>query len=81
MPAIMAVRGDPRGDTWSAGSPAKVVEGPYVTGAGTARSYDVSPDGRRFLMVKQAPSAQAAAPQIVVVQDWLEELKRVAPRR
>ncbi len=78
--AIMAVRVDSRGDTWAAGSPAKVVEGPYVTAGGTARTYDVSPDGQRFLMVKQAPSAQAAAPQIVVVQNWLEEVRRVAPR-
>ena len=79
--AIMAVRVEARGDTWSAGSPAKVVEGPYVTGGGTARTYDVSRDGRRFLMVKQTPSAQAAPPQIVVVQNWLEELKRLVPVR
>jgi serine/threonine-protein kinase len=77
--AIMAVRVDPRGDTWNAGSAAKLVEGPYVTGGGTARTYDASLDGRRFLMVKQAPAVQAAAPQIVVVQNWLEELKRLAP--
>jgi hypothetical protein len=77
--AIMAVRVDSRGDTWGAGSPAKVVEGPYVTGGGTARTHDVSTDGRRFLMVKQAPAAQVAAPQIIVVQNWLEELKRLVP--
>ena len=29
------------------------VRGPYFTGGG--RSYDVSPDGRRFLMIKDAP--------------------------
>jgi Tol biopolymer transport system component len=77
--AIMAVRVDSRGDTWGAGRPAKVVEGPYVTGGGTARTYDVSTDGRRFLMVKQTPAAQVAAPQIIVVQNWLEELKRLVP--
>ena len=57
--AIMAMRVDSRGDyVGGAGSPAKVVEGPYVTAGGTARTYDVSPEGQRFLMVKQAPSAQ-----------------------
>ena len=52
-----------------------------MTAGGTARTYDVSLDGQRFLMVKQAPSAQAAAPQIVVVQNWPEEVRRVAPRQ
>ena len=42
------------------------------------RNYDVSADGQRFLMVKQ-PANQAAAPQIVVVQNWFEELKRLVP--
>lgn len=38
-------------------------------------SYDVSPDGRRFLMVK--PSDVAAAPaRLNVVVNWFEELKR-----
>lgn len=43
------------------------------------RTYEVSFDGRRFLMVKQAPAEQAAAPQIFIVQNWLEHLKRLVP--
>ena len=79
--ALMAVRVDARGSAWSAGSPAKVFEGPYATGApSNGRNYDVSPDGKRFLMVKE-PATQATAPQIVVVQNWFEELKRLAPAK
>jgi len=60
----MAVRIDARGGTWAAGGPAKVVDGPYLAGTGNAgRSYDISSEGRRFLMVK----LPAAAPQIVIV--------------
>jgi hypothetical protein len=78
--ALMAARVGPRGDAWSAGSPEEVLEGPYLTeGVRDRRSYDVSRDGRRFLMVKQAPEEQAATPQIIVVQNWLEELKRLVP--
>jgi serine/threonine-protein kinase len=73
--SLMAVRVDARGASWSAGSPAKVLEGTNATGSpGSSRNYDVSPDGQRFLMVKQSAN-QAAAPQIIVVQNWLEELK------
>ena len=77
----MAVRAEPRGPKWSSGSPAKVVEGPYMTRSLRDKpTYDVSTDGKRFLMVKQP--ANQAAPQIVVVQNWQEELKqRLAPTK
>ena len=77
---LMAVRAEPRGPKWSSGSPAKVVEGPYMTRSLRDKpTYDVSTDGKRFLMVKQP--ANQAAPQIVVVQNWTEELKRLAPTK
>jgi eukaryotic-like serine/threonine-protein kinase len=69
------------------GKPVRLVEGRYYAGAGSGaapgRTYDVSPDGQRFLMVKEAGgSNQTAAPlSIVVVQHWVEELKRLVPTR
>ena len=57
----------------------KIVDGRYATeGVRDRRTYDVSPDGRRFLMIKQATD-EVTAPQIVVVHNWLEELKRLVP--
>jgi hypothetical protein len=43
--------------------------------------FDVSRDGRRFLLIKAGEGTEQAAPplQIVVVQNWFEELKRLAP--
>ncbi|MEQ1909187.1 MAG: hypothetical protein ABMA15_10215 [Vicinamibacterales bacterium] len=38
--------------TFIAGTPTTLFATRYVTGAGSARSYDVSPDGQRFLMIK-----------------------------
>jgi Tol biopolymer transport system component len=44
------------------------------------RTYDVSPDGRRFLMIKLGGTDLTAAPtSFVVVQNWVEELKRLVP--
>jgi len=37
-------------------------------------NYDVSPDGQRFLMI-----TKESKPQINVVLNWFEELKRRAP--
>jgi serine/threonine-protein kinase len=79
--ALMAVRVDARGATWSAGPLAKLFEGRYVAAGGNpGRTYDVSADGQRFLMVKQAGGDQPPAPpQIIVVLNWFEELKRLVP--
>ena len=42
------------------------------------RGYDISPDGKRFLMVKESEE-QPAATQLIVVLNWFEELKRLVP--
>ncbi len=40
-------------------------------------NYDVSPDGERFVMVKD----DSASGRINVVLNWLEELKRLVPTK
>jgi len=69
-----------RGASWNAGTPVKLLEGHYYTGVGSGRAYDVSPDGRRFLMIK-APGGDspASSPSVIVVQHFDEELKRLVP--
>jgi serine/threonine-protein kinase len=72
------------GSTWAATAPTKLFEGRYGAAAfHFGRTYDVSPDGRRFLMIKEhAPGDASATPaSMVVVLNWLEELKRLAPTR
>ena len=72
--ALMAVPLVITGTTWSNGTAATIVRGPYLTGGSlSGRTYDVSSDGR-LLLIKR-PFEQVA-PQIVIVQNWLEDLKR-----
>ena len=64
--------------TFSSSKPKMLFQGPYVPTRATFPYYDVSPDGQRFLMIKL--SEQTSTPtQIVVVQNWFEELKRRVP--
>jgi serine/threonine-protein kinase len=67
---------------FSAGNPTKLFDTSYTT-AVQARSYDVFPDGRRFLMIKDQPideqTSRATTASIVVVLNWFEELKRLVP--
>lgn len=66
--------------TWNGSGPVRLFEGPYYRADGFPdRTFDVSADGQRFLMIKQPSAAQATPPQIVVVQNWTEELKRLVP--
>jgi eukaryotic-like serine/threonine-protein kinase len=52
----------------------------YPGGTG-GRTYDVAPNGRRFLMIQQRASApQPPVTHVVLVQNWLDELKRLVPR-
>ena len=43
------------------------------------RNYDVSPDGRRFLMIQETNLPAVAQTQMVLVENWFGELKRRVP--
>jgi serine/threonine-protein kinase len=60
----------------SAGNPRVLFEGRYLSTTGSFPFYDVSPDGKRFLMLKRDDSETAAPTQIHVVLNWFEELKQ-----
>jgi len=59
-------------------------EARYLTasGANGGRTYDASPDGKRFLMIK-GPSTDTAAtpPAVILVQHWDEDLKHLVPTK
>jgi Tol biopolymer transport system component len=46
---------------------------------GNNYNWDISRDGKRFLMVKRGPVTEQT--QITVVQNWDQELKRLVPTR
>jgi serine/threonine-protein kinase len=48
--------------------------------SGTAAAYDIHPDGQRF-MVTEGKSRFNERPQINVVLNWFDELRRVVPSR
>ncbi len=59
------------------GIPAVLFEGPSVRGAEVNDGlFDVSLDGQWFLMIREVGSALG---QVVVVQNWFEELTRLVP--
>jgi hypothetical protein len=66
--------------TFKAGHPVKLFEARNIATLASARFYDVSRDGQRFVMIKELaapPGAQpvSSGPTFVVVVNWPEELK------
>jgi serine/threonine-protein kinase len=69
---VLAVAIDP--GSGEPGSPQVLFEGTYGWAGGNSHSYDVTPDGSRFLMVKTPP--ESAPRQVYVVLNWLDEMRQ-----
>jgi hypothetical protein len=75
----MGVRGE-SGPAWRVTQPTQALPARYLDDSGTtSRTFDIAPDGRRFLMMTSGTNDKRAAPQIVVVLNFFEELKRLVP--
>ncbi len=61
--------------SFAPGNAEEVFGGYYATGV-PGRTYDISPDGERFLMIKEGGSDST---EFILVQNWFEELKRLVP--
>ena len=75
----VSVRIDPSLDF---GNAEVVLEESYLSAApgATGRTYDVSPNGERFLRIKEGGAGEQTSPaELILVQNWLEELKRLVP--
>jgi serine/threonine protein kinase/Tol biopolymer transport system component len=71
--AVMAVQVQTT-PTLVVGIPKRLFTGPYA-GVDGDRKFDVAPDGRRFLMIERIDDAR----HFIIVQNWFEELKSIAP--
>ncbi len=61
----------------AAGVPRVLWEGPLIVHT-SVRGYDVTPDGQHFLIVQEKDRPPTPVTQLVMVQNWFEELKRLA---
>ena len=75
---MMSVKVTTTSGVFSAGVPQKLFEGVY--GSTTpARGWDVTGDGRRFLMIRGVQAPPQPPSQMILVQNFGEELKRRVP--
>ena len=75
---VMAVSFVPDEAPPRVGKPRLLFEGPYRGGQRYGRSYDLAPDGERFLMIQEG-EPPSPPPQYNIVLNWFQELKRLVP--
>jgi dipeptidyl aminopeptidase/acylaminoacyl peptidase len=65
------------------GTPSVLFEGHYEIDpfGNDARNYDVSPDGRRFLMIRREVDRDRPQQQLNIVVNWFQELRELDPNR
>jgi len=61
----------------AAGRARRLFEWPYEPSYPVFRSFDVSPDGRHFVMMQ--PDGEPPPPQFRIVLNWFQELKSLVP--
>ena len=76
--ALMVVRYEAE-PTFTRRIPEVLFTGTYYAYAGATRHYDIHPDGKRFLMIKEGGATGEARQEFILVQNWFEELKRLVP--
>ena len=76
---LMAVE-VPSGESFAFSAPTRLFAFGYVRSP-QPPSYDVAADGRFLVLKPVGGKTEAAPPQIVVVLNWHEELKRLVPTR
>ena len=66
--------------TFSFGPPRPLFRDRFVLSvSGNHTGFDVSKDGKRFVMVKAGESTGSAPANLVIVQNWVKELKDLLP--
>jgi len=69
------------GPAFKPGKAAVLFQGTYSGGRAVSQVslWDISPDGKRFLMLKETDAAAEATRKINIVVNWFEELKQRVP--
>ncbi|HET9711956.1 MAG TPA: protein kinase, partial [Pyrinomonadaceae bacterium] len=63
--------------SFQASTPTNLFGGIFDLRTNTGITYDVDPKGNRFLMIR--PAEESTAPSVMIVLNWFEELRRLAP--
>jgi hypothetical protein len=65
----------------SVSKPRLLFRAPGFGVGGPVRSWDISLDNQKFLMVKLEERKPQPVTEMILVQNWFEELKRLCPTK
>ena len=79
--ALMRVPVEATADVWNNRAPEKLFDMREKNIGALLRTYDLSPDGQRFLLIRPAGTDPGTSADMIVVQHFDEELKRLVPTK
>ena len=84
--ALQVVRIDATASSLAVGAPMRLFDDPFRLDTGGANggmaNYDIAPDGKRFVMVEEPKTTNAASTtRLNVALNWSDELKRRVPTK
>jgi serine/threonine-protein kinase len=85
---LLVVKVEPTATSLTVSAPIRVFDDPFLVdqggSAGGMANYDISPDGKRFVMVEEPKARTGSGPdtvQLQVILNWTEELKTRVPTK
>jgi serine/threonine-protein kinase len=69
------------GESLSHGKPRLLFEKQGLVWGSPARNWDLWPDGQGFIMVKEEEIKPQPVTEMILIQNWFEELKRLVPAK
>jgi Tol biopolymer transport system component len=76
---MMAVTYSAEGGSFRADPPWVLFDGEYLSSQSGGPAYTLHPDGKRFLMMKSAALEEPQLAQLVFIQNFFDELRRIMP--
>ncbi len=76
---VVPVQTSPGRSDFAYGAPRQLLDSTKWRSSNTGRGYDVSPDGRRFLVVMSIDATATTNQNITVITNWFEELRAKVP--
>ena len=76
---VMAVSVSARGESFRAGTLRQLFEGNFVDPSAGSQAWDVTPDGKRFVMLQSESGVAAAQTHLNFIFNWFEEVRRLVP--
>ena len=74
---VVAVSVSAEGESFRAGKPQRLFEGPYLSPGGVSEAFEVTPDGQRFILLRPSEQEAGSYNDVTFIFNWFEEIRQL----